>query len=337
MFARTCRLGAVLVIIGFACPTVIAADMDADGVPDEMDVCWNTAPGSIVNAVGRPLGDVDEDCDVDLADFAIFAHNLTGPAGCIPEVCDGADNDCDGLIDETFDLLTDLNNCGSCGLVCPSGPHATASCAAGTCGFACAPGYENCDGDPQNGCEAHLVDDVMNCGACGNVCPTYPNGDAACRNSTCEFSCNWIEGWDDCNDDLSDGCEANLSSTDHCGECGYVCNCEHATPVCEEGPMGLRCRCGDCDYGWMNCGYPEEGCWWHVASDPNNCGFCGTPCAPGQTCDMGACCDPGFKNCDGFMLTDCEVNILTDPNNCGACGSPCDPGQTCVNGSCVDP
>ncbi|MFW6039869.1 MAG: S-layer homology domain-containing protein [Gemmatimonadota bacterium] len=41
---------------------------------------------------------------------------------CVPtsESCNGADDDCDGAVDETFDLATDDRNCGSCGHQCES-------------------------------------------------------------------------------------------------------------------------------------------------------------------------------------------------------------------------
>jgi len=41
----------------------------------------------------------------------------SGDSGCIPEeeVCNEADDDCDGTADEGFDLMADPNHCGSCG------------------------------------------------------------------------------------------------------------------------------------------------------------------------------------------------------------------------------
>ena len=37
------------------------------------------------------------------------------------ETCDRVDNDCDGEIDEDFDLNSDLENCGACGHACEPG------------------------------------------------------------------------------------------------------------------------------------------------------------------------------------------------------------------------
>lgn len=54
-------------------------DVDGDGVPDIADVCDNTPVGSAVDSQGRPLGDVNKDCDTDLMDYALLQQGLTGP------------------------------------------------------------------------------------------------------------------------------------------------------------------------------------------------------------------------------------------------------------------
>ncbi len=61
-------------------------DADCDGVIDSVDVCPNTPPGVAVDAEGRPIGDLDGDCDNDLDDFAIFSRGVTGPL-CKPGDC----------------------------------------------------------------------------------------------------------------------------------------------------------------------------------------------------------------------------------------------------------
>lgn len=59
---------------------------------------------------------------------------------------------------------------GVCGL-----PNtASSACVAGACRVvACAPGWEDCDGNPQNGCEANVLGffiDDNHCGSCNKVC-----------------------------------------------------------------------------------------------------------------------------------------------------------------------
>ena len=48
------------------------------------------------------------------------------------ERCDHEDNDCNGLIDEGFDLLSDLEHCGACDSPCAP-VHAVPSCRLGQC------------------------------------------------------------------------------------------------------------------------------------------------------------------------------------------------------------
>ncbi len=102
------------------------------------------------------------------------------------------------------------------GAACVVGERPSAErllCSGGEC--TCAPGFGNCDGTPQNGCESLLDIDPKNCGACGTVCV----------NGTCEAgSCECSAGFADCNDEGEDGCEALLEiASEHCGACGRSC------------------------------------------------------------------------------------------------------------------
>jgi hypothetical protein len=51
---------------------------------------------------------------------------------CTPrmEACNMRDDDCDTRVDETFDLMTDESNCGTCGTVCGGSRR---NCCAGAC------------------------------------------------------------------------------------------------------------------------------------------------------------------------------------------------------------
>ena len=88
-------------------------------------------------------------------DAAASTHDSGPDAGSCAsrtEVCNGVDDDCDGVVDET--AAADLDCAGR-------QPHARTTCETGVCiRFGCDMGYVNCDGDPSNGCE-------LSCDACG--------------------------------------------------------------------------------------------------------------------------------------------------------------------------
>lgn len=67
-----------------------------------------------------------------------------------------------------------------------------------------------------------LMRDVMNCGACGNVCEDRPGATRACVMGSCRYACIGSRG--DCDGIPSNGCETTTStSAQHCGACGRAC------------------------------------------------------------------------------------------------------------------
>ncbi len=77
-----------------------------------------------------------------------------GAVGASAERCNSIDDDCNGTVDNGFDLQNDPANCGRCGNSCAAAANAVVACRTGACQLiACSPGFYNLDGNAANGCE----------------------------------------------------------------------------------------------------------------------------------------------------------------------------------------
>ncbi len=237
-------------------------------------------------------------------------------------------------------LASDLANCGACGNACAGG-NATWTCTQSACAIAqCNQNFADCNNTPGDGCEANLLSDLKNCGACAKPCQSA-NATAACMGGQCMFGmCN--PGFADCDNNPGDGCEVNLQSdVNNCGGCGQGCGIPNATSICLAG----QCAIGACTPGLSNCdGDLGNGCEKDTSSDPANCGGCGNVCPNANNatvgCAMSMCaisgCNAGFADCDKQFGDGCEAATTSDPANCGGCGVACAKGANVATTSCAN-
>jgi hypothetical protein len=164
----------------------------------------------------------------------------------------------------------DPNNCGGCGLQCPSGECVSSPFG----GVVCTP--------PPG----------------GNCTQSCPEG-TACLGTTCQsvtcvsvFSgfCPAPDGNVGLCAALGDAgtytCVDVTSDPNNCGAVGVPCICSGTPAPCNvPGALGSFCNL-DAGLGWNCC--QGIGCT-NLFDDPNNCGTCGASCAQGQTCTQGNC------------------------------------------------
>ncbi len=311
-----------------ACDPVDNGSPDCSGGECEpaCDTGWGDCDGAYATGCETDLTDPDTcgACDTVCAAGTVCSASM----GCV-STCPGTEEVCGR---SCVDTTTSLLHCGMCSNPCPARANATEVCAAGACDFVCDSGWDDCDGDPNNGCETDLSQ-VTDCGACDNVC-SYSNGTPACDGTTCSLAACQA-GYDDCDGMVDNGCEADLASVSTCGACGTACTAPaHASSTCDGTSCGFTC-----DMGWDDCNtMAADGCEADLASD-TTCGSCtnacsgATPLCSGGTCVSG-CMAPTPTRC-GMTCT----NTDTDPQNCGSCGNVCpDPANaspTCsATGGC---
>ena len=373
-------------VMGGCVSTCTAGFVDADRSPSNGCECQLTNGGVEI------CDGVDNDCN-GVVDDGAGAVNYPGPAGtmgvgvCVAgvqvcqggtltqaqaprlpssEVCDGVDNDCNGKVDDGFDLLNDDKNCGGCGLTCGSGMH----CQQGKCpvpttggdGGVTADGgippasdagmssmISVCSNATGSSC-ADLSVDHANCGACGHACGVSQY----CQGGTCfdvpSTSCG--SGMTVCLDQSGQKpiCTNLLFDQRNCNACGNACpdNAACMNGVCTvTGTTTVDAGVASCPGGFGICAGAQSTTYCAAfMTGFADCGDCGHTCAAGQYCTDGTCLLAGAGvSCTGTQSS-CPipggpnlycVELSKDPTNCGACGRMCPGGTSCANGLCAAP
>ena len=304
-------------------------DTDLDGMGDVCDPYTCLATGEeVCDGLDNDCdGFIDEDdgglepgqappCATGLPGLCAVGQSICndGVLNCIPyyeaaqEVCDLADNDCDGVVDEGL-----RNACGECGALPEERCNAI---------------DDDCDG---------VIDDDAPCsdgltcvhGECVAPCSNGECvGDTICRDEFCVTSCNGVE----CGEGL-----LCIAPEEVC-----VDTCEGIE--CAEGQVCNMGRCGACDE--IGCPSSQVCVGGACAADPCAGVLCGAgeacqageciascasiSCAFRQVCVAGACVD---DVCGGVVCgagQACRLGAcVEDP-----CASvECGPGQVCLPGS----
>ncbi len=280
------------------CDLATLGTLDADGDGIGSATCCNSVPG------------VPKICAADCDD----STRAVNPQAA--EVCDGVDNNCNGVIDEGQATQTFYPDCdgdqygavGSTGVPGCAPPAGAPTCSLPTPGSTWAPNNRDCDDadDGRHPGGLELCDNFdNNCDgridespAASRSCGAGANAIVQCTAGHCAvMTCT--TGFGDCDGSASNGCETDLSSSvGHCGACGRSC-IDPSSPGIGRACVASGCVDVPCPGGYHYC----NGACQSVTSI-TACGFgstciaCPVPTNGAATCSGMSCditCNTGFS------------------------------------------
>jgi cysteine-rich repeat protein len=283
------------------------------------DDCDTTADNGFTCVRGATVGCVTE-CGTAGNGACTTACEPPASADCTPpaEVCNAADDDCDGSVDEDFTCVPGATrgcptSCGSTG---------TETCGAGCAWSSCAPPVEACN-SADDDCDT-VVDEEFECttGAtrsCTTGCGSAGSQscDASCRWTACAAPAESCNGRDDDCDTVADNgfacvqgqptpCTTGCGTTGS-GACGADCS---APATCTPPAETCNGRDDDCDTAADNGFTCRVGA---TQTCTTTCSSTGSQTCT-ATCAWPATCTPPVETCNGA-----DDDCVGGPDNGFAC------------------